>query len=134
MKLIILVVISILSSVFASSKYEELYQLPKTQYSFPLNKSETIYVNKVLSNYKVLFPYNETIRNYSFLYLAAHKVKTNDDTIEVVFKSNNITFSRLKGDFDKPTFYKIALPKIDTKTVEISTNSNLYIYQIYLVK
>lgn len=134
MKLIILVFISILSSVFASSKYEELYQLPKTQYSFPLNKSETIYVNKVLSNYKVLFPYNETIRNYSFLYLAAHKVKTNDDTIEVVFKSNNITFSRLKGDFDKPTFYKIALPKIDTKTVEISTNSNLYIYQIYLVK
>lgn len=134
MKLIILAVISVLFPVFASSKYEELYQLPKTQYSFPLNKSETIYVNKVLSNYKVLFPYNETIRNYSFLYLAAHKVKTNDDTIEVVFKSNNIAFSRLKGDFDKPTFYKIALPKIDTKTVEISTNSNLYIYQIYLVK
>lgn len=134
MKLIISLVISILSLVFASSKYEELYQIPKSRYSFPLNKSETIDINREVSNYKVLLPYDETIRKYSYLYLAAHKVKTNDETIEVAFKSNNIAFSKLKGSFDRPTFYKVALPKIDSKTIEISPSSNLYIYQVYLVR
>lgn len=134
MKLIILFIISLFSIVMASSKYDDLYRLPRGKFSFPINTTETIDVKKEVLNYKVLLPYNETIRNYNSLYIAAHKIKSTDHSIEITFKANNISFSKLKGTFDRPKFYKIALPKIDSQTIEISPSSNLYIYQIYLVK
>lgn len=134
MKLILLVILNLTSLCMAFSKYEDLYNIPRSKYSFPLSSTETIDIKREVNNYKILLPFNEKIRNYSTLYIATHQVSTTQNKIAISFKSNNITFATIKGDFEKPEFYKITLPKINSQTIEISPSDNVYIYQVYLAR